>query len=108
MTAHDHETSNRIVNPYIEVSHNSDERVCINTGTFGEACQEELIHPLDSESLIEEDYYEVMAVVGEYNTPATKTVSLTGIARSRTFLGYLEKGVVEKNLPRTFVFFNKD
>ena len=116
MTAVDHETGKKIINPYIQISKSSKEGCYfLNTSTF-EDCQEELIHPLDrqiDELEKENKLYVVEAVVGEYNgspnpgiSSLLKTVSITRHERSRTLLGYLEEKVVRKELPQTFAALN--
>lgn len=114
MTALDHETDKCLISPYIEVSRDG-KAVYLNTSTFGENCQEELIHPVAEDVWMPlfraSKGYEVTAVVGEYNgifppgsndIPAIKTVSLLRLSRSRTLLGYLHEDVIKNNLPHTF------
>ncbi len=106
MTLVDHETRESIINPYIRISHPISKKwVSLNTLTFGQMGQDELIHHFDSKrlsSLCEDTCYEVTAVVGEYNFPHLNTVSLIKAPRSQTLLGFLEKDVVKKYFPNSF------
>ncbi len=115
MFAIDHETEEMIINPYIRISKSLDLGVCLNTSTFGN-CQKKLISHLNDDILklgkIEgKEFYTVEAIVGEYNCEPNETflnsVSLVRHERSRTILGYLERGIVESELPKTFASLNK-
>lgn len=112
MTAYDHETGEQIISPYVLISKKRGSfGVFLNAGTFGTTCQEELIHPLDQEKLRkldEETCYEVTAVVGEYNSPHIKTISVDRTSRSKTLMGYLELDVVKTHLPKTFEELKKN
>ena len=71
MTAVDNETGYNLINPYIEISRNSEVSCFINTSTFGDL-QESLIHALDDERLqpllrSQSSLYNINAVVREYN-----------------------------------------
>lgn len=110
MTAHDYETDNVIINPYIRIVNPETRReVFLNTLTFGERGQES-IKDLDfylSTGQSSLTHYEVWAVVGNYNFSPLNTVSHLLPEKSRTLLGFLIPKDIKEFLPKTFRFLNK-
>ncbi len=108
MTLIDAERGVKIISPYIQIegfNHgNYLGHAAINTDTFGQMGQEELIEPLEEIGAYGKDLFHVWAVVANYDH-SKKDVGLTLPPRSKTFMGYLERSVVEGCFPKTHDHF---
>lgn len=125
MTLEDHETGKTIVNPFITLYSPEHAWVALNTETFGEDGQREIIHILDEKNYIkarDEGWrmYKVVATVGKQNETFRyeernmhalgRTVRIDGAddAIALIPLGYLLDDVVRKNFQKSYKFFEKN
>lgn len=122
MTLEDHESGKTIINPFITLYSPEDAWVALNTETFGENAQREIIHVLDEKNYIEARdagfrMYKVVATAGKQNETfgyekrnmlaLSRTVRTDGAddAIALVPLGYLLDDVVRKNFPKSYIFF---
>lgn len=92
-------TNDGLYNPHIRIyaPGSCDKFGWINSTTFGEEGQSNLIFPEEISSDIEErkKYYRITAVVLEQNRHGHKRPKLTGQVISETLMGYLTKPIVD-------------
>ena len=100
----DVESGEKLISPYIQIEGFTQGihigTAMINTNTFGQMGQEELIEPLEDIDAYEKDLYHIWAVAGNYNFP-NKDVGLNLPPKSKTFIGYLERSIIEGCFPKT-------
>lgn len=123
MTLIDYETGKQVINPFITL-YTPDTKywVSVNTQTFGEEGQTNLVHILDESTQIrlrrdeQKQLYKVVAAVSKQNWPMDyyrkdwgRTVRCEGAddALALIPLGYLLEDVVAKLFPNSFAYFEK-
>lgn len=121
MTADDHEKHGILINPYITIFSPESAWVHMNTSTFGEEGQRELIS-IHSETLQERLEYEgkhrlyrVVATIAKQDHPFDwesrrawgRGVRVTGISDpiATVPMGYLLEGFVKEHFPKCFEYF---
>ncbi len=100
----DVESGKMLISPYIQIEGFTQGiylgTAMINTNTFGQMGQEELIEPLEDINAYGKDLYHITSITANYSHP-NKGVDLSLPPRSTYFMGYLERSVVEGCFPKT-------
>ena len=125
MTLEDHETGQDIINPYITIFSYPGEKywVAMNTSTFGNWGQRNLLNIIDEKHFMQQKcwednkWYKVCAVIAKQDHPYDWNDIMPWIRGVRANgandaiaivpLGYLKEDYIKKNFLKTFQYFEE-
>jgi hypothetical protein len=98
MSLMDEVNGDEIYNPFIRVYKPGSYKNynCMNSTTFGEEGQSNLIFSTEIPHYEREKYYRVTAVVVEQSKMGHKRPQITGRLRSETLIGYITKSTLQE------------